>query len=73
MNSMDNQQLLDDDNQALLEKRQYARVGKKTYRKPSVQVYGTLSQITQAQANPGAHILDGGGGPPVPSQQSNRT
>ena len=72
MNSKDNQQFLDD-NQPLLQNRQYDRIGKKTYRRPNVQVYGTLSQITQAQANPGAHILDGAGGPPVPSQQSNRT
>ena len=36
---------------------------KKTYRKPSVQVYGTLSQITQSQANPNAHVLDAGGSP----------
>jgi hypothetical protein len=31
---------------------------KRAYHKPSVQIYGTLSQITQAQPNPAAFALD---------------
>ena len=37
---------------------------KKTYRKPSVQIYGTLNQMTRNQVNPG-HVSDGGGGNPT--------
>jgi hypothetical protein len=40
---------------------------KKIYRKPSIQVYGTLRQITSGSNTPG-HVADGGG-PAV----SNRT
>ena len=46
---------------------------KKTYRKPSVQVYGTLSQITQSQTNPNAHVLDAGGNPAGGGNPNNRT
>ena len=64
---MDNQQL---DDQGLLDNGQYARVGKKTYRRPSVHVYGTLSQITQASNVP-AGSLDPNANPSSPSGQQN--
>ena len=38
------------------------QAGKKTYQKPTVQVYGTLTELTQA-ANNGHPQNDGGGGP----------
>jgi hypothetical protein len=48
---------------------------KKPYRRPSVQVYGTLSQITQASNNPASTALDPGATPASPSgqQQTHRT
>jgi hypothetical protein len=33
--------------------------GKKTYRKPSIQVYGTLGQMTQAGNSVPGHAADG--------------
>lgn len=42
---------------------------KKTYRKPSVQQYGTLREITQIAGHSATHVPDGGGAP----APSNRT
>ncbi len=63
MDSMENLQLLDDS--------QHAGTGKRTYRRPSVQVYGTLSQITQATPNVAGHVLDPLATPASPSGQQN--
>ena len=39
-------------------------VGKKLYRRPSVQVYGTLAQVTANRMGiPSAHRIDGAGPP----------
>jgi hypothetical protein len=45
---------------------------KKPYRKPAIQIYGTLSQLTQNQTNPAANVLDGGA-PNPPANPTNRT
>ncbi len=67
MDSMNNQQLLDDV--------KGSGADKKTYRRPSVQVYGTLSQITQATPNTAPHALDPNSDPTKPASQqgNNRT
>jgi hypothetical protein len=55
------------------------RAGKKAYRKPNVQIYGSLSEITQHSATPGTHRQDGGtvtpnpGYPFVPNAPNNRS
>ncbi len=37
--------------------------GAKAYWKPSVQLYGTQSDVTRSSNNGTPHLLDGGGGP----------
>jgi hypothetical protein len=32
--------------------------GKKTYRKPAIQVYGTLAQVTNASPGPNTKMID---------------
>ena len=45
-------------------------VGKKMYRRPSVQVYGTLAQVTATRSGiPSAHRAD----PAAPPSSGNRT
>ena len=47
---------------------------KKAYRRPSVQVYGTLSQVTRSSATPGTHRIDAGFDPnQQPAPNTNRT
>lgn len=60
MNSVDNPQLDDE---------QRSGASKKPYRRPSVQVYGTLSQITQATSTPAVSALDPGSSPASPAGQ----
>ena len=47
--------------------------GKKTYRKPTVQVYGTLSEITAATTSPGNPTQDGSPVGRGETTQQNRT
>ena len=35
-----------------------AHIGKKAYRKPSVQLYGTLAQVTNNSPGPGLRMID---------------
>jgi|KBSSwiStaDraftv2_1062776.scaffolds.fasta_scaffold812125_1 hypothetical protein len=67
MNPVDNSQPVDEV--------QRSGTVKKPYRRPSVQVYGTLSQITQTNNNPAASALDPGATPTSPNgqKQTNRT
>jgi hypothetical protein len=46
---------------------------KKTYRKPAVQVYGTLSQVTGTRFTPGKHADGGTPAPFAPAPSQNRT
>lgn len=59
------------DRQPLSDKKSDAR---KAYRRPSVQIYGTLRQMTGAATNPG-HALDPNSDPtkPISQQGNNRT
>ncbi len=46
-----------------------AKTAKKPYRKPAVQVYGTLTEMTGASPNPGAFKTDAG----TPPSSTHRT